>query len=98
MSENVYEVQWILDPGEPGRAGMYGTTTHRGTTPAAAALASAEILAHAVRESPGRPQLIIVRVSEKSSDRNLLSGSDLQAALRVAPEHLPLDVVHRPLC
>jgi hypothetical protein len=98
MQENVYQVQWILDPGDPGRAGLYGTTSHHGTTPAAAAIASAELLAHTVAQSGGRPQLLIVSVSEKLSDRNLLSGSDLQAALRFTQEQLPIDVVYRPLC
>lgn len=97
MRENLYRVQWILNPKEPGRAGLYGTTRHHGASPAAAAIASARSLCQAVDSSWERAQLFILRVCEEPDDRDLLSGNDLQAALRRS-DSLPLDVVYRPIC
>lgn len=97
MQENLYMVHWILNPRDPARAGLYGTTRHHGASPAAAAIASARSLSQAVDSSWGRAQLFILRVCEEADDRDLLSGSDLQAALRRS-DGLPLDVVYRPIC
>jgi hypothetical protein len=97
MQESVYKVQWILSPDDPERAGIYGTTSHHGASPAAAAIASAQSLSQAVDASWGRAQLFILRVYEELCERDLLSGSDFQAALRRS-DHLPLDVVYRPIC
>lgn len=98
MQESLYKVQWILNLDDPKRAGYYGTTNHLGSSPAAAALASAQTVSHAVEENWGRAQLHILRVSEELGDENLLSGSDLQAALRYSGSNLPIEVVYRPLC
>lgn len=98
MQESLYKVQWILNLDDPQRAGFYGTTNHLGASPAAAAIASAKTVAHALEESWGRAQLFILRVSEQLCDQNLLSGNDLQAALRRSEGNLPLEVVYRPLC
>src|SRR3546814_6242553 len=97
MRENLYKVQWILNLEDPKRAGFYGTTNHLGSSPAAAALASAQTVSHAVEEDWGRAQLLILRVSEERGDENLLSGNDLQAALRYYSNNLPIDVIYRPL-
>ena len=97
MQESLYKVQWILNPADLGRAGIYGTTSHHGASPAAAAIASAHSLSHAIDESWGRAQLFILRVYEELCDRDLLSSSDLQAALRRS-DNPPIDVVYRPLC
>lgn len=98
MPECIYKVQWILNLDDPDRAGLYGTTSHAGVSPAAAAIASAETVSHAVEDDWGRAQLLILRVSEESGEENLLSGNDLQTALRYASANLPIDVVYRPLC
>lgn len=98
MNENLYKVQWILNHDDPRRAGFFGTTNHLGASPAAAAIASAHSVSHAADESWGRAQLHILRVSGPLDDENLLSGNDLQAALRLCDAGLPIEVVYRPLC
>lgn len=98
MRENLYKVQWILNLEDPKRAGFYGTTNHLGTSPAAAALASAQTVSHAVEEGWGRAQLHILRVSEETGEENLLSDNDLQRALRYSTSSFPIEVVYRPLC
>jgi hypothetical protein len=98
MQESLYKVQWILNHDDPKRPGFYGTTNHLGASPAAAAIASAKSVSHAADDSWGRAQLHILRVSAHLDDENLLSGNDLQAALRLADSSLPIDVVYRPLC
>jgi hypothetical protein len=97
MQESLYKVQWILNHDDPKRPGFYGTTNHLGVSPAAAAIASAKSVSHAADDSWGRAQLHILRVSAHLDDENLLSGNDLQAALRLDAS-LPIDVVYRPLC
>jgi len=98
MSENLYEVRWILNHDDPERPGFYGTTKHLGISPAAAAIASARSVSNSADESWGRAQLHILRVSGVLDDENLLCAQDLQAALRLFDAGLPIEVVYRPLC
>ncbi len=98
MQESLYQVQWILNLEDPARPGFFGTTNHLGTSPAAAAIASAQSVSNAVEECWGRAQLHILRVSDEVGEKNLLSSHDLQAALRYVSDHIPIDVVCRPLC
>jgi len=98
MQEQLYKVQWILNPDDPSVAGLYGTTTHFGSSPAAAAIASARIVSRDAKERAGRAQMFILSVSEDESGENLLSSSDLQTALLRFDESLPFELVYRPLC
>lgn len=98
MGDCLYRVRWILNPLDPNRAGFFGTTNHAGHSPAAAAVASAEAIRQSIEESWGRVQLVILGVSAEQDDANLLSGTDLQMALRRADDSLTMDVVYRPLC
>lgn len=98
MQESLYQVRWILNPDDPALAGLYGTTSHFGSSPAAAAIASARIVSHDVRERWGRAQMLILSVCGNPGGENLLSGSDLQAALHRTHGSLPVELVYRPLC
>jgi hypothetical protein len=98
MQESIYKVQWVLNFDDDGKTGYYGTTSHRGASPAAAALASAQCLSHTIDQKYDHPQLYILRVTDENHEGNLLSGSDLQAALRRSFESLPFEVVYRPIC
>jgi hypothetical protein len=99
MAQDVpYQVRWILAPLDRERAGLYGTTTHPGRTPASAALASAESIMRSLPEDPGQAQIHILGVFADEPDRNLLSSDDLRMALRYHDKVLPLEIVCRPLC
>ncbi|WP_119460661.1 hypothetical protein [Rhodospirillaceae bacterium SYSU D60014] len=94
-----YKVRWIFAPSTPGRGGLYGTTTHQGATPAAAAVASAERLLNALPDEERNPaELLILSVFEEPDGENLLSAADLEATLRYHHTPLPCPVVYRPLC
>ena len=92
-----FTVRWILSPFDQDRAGLVGTTTHRGTNPAAAALASAESVLTALTPDQLDAEFHVLSVSAGEVDRNLLKGDDLRAALRFH-DRLPIRVVYRPLC
>lgn len=96
--EQLYKVQWILNPDDPSLAGLYGTTTHFGSSPAAAAIASARIVSRDAKERVGRAQMFILSVSGDDSRENLLSSGDLQTALVRFDEAFPFELVYRPLC
>jgi hypothetical protein len=99
LQDNTYKVRWILVSATPGRGGLYGTTTHEGATPAAAAVASAERLLSVIPDEDRKPaQFLILGVFDERDGRNLLSGDDLQATLRYHHTPLPCEVVYRPLC
>ncbi|MGH6959069.1 MAG: hypothetical protein ACREE7_01155 [Dongiaceae bacterium] len=93
-----YKVRWIVTPLDPDRSGHYGTTTHRGSTPAAAALASAESVMSALSDDLLGAQMHILSVFAEDTGGNLLSADDLRLALRYHPKVLPVDVICRPLC
>jgi len=97
-SDRAFKVRWIVAPSDPEEAGLYGTTTHPGNTPAGAALASAERLLLAMADESGSAAIHILSVSEEERGPNLLSGDDLRRALRRHPKELPVEVLYRPLC
>jgi hypothetical protein len=92
-----FTVKWILSPFDQNHAGLVGTTTHRGKTPAAAALASAESVLMTLNADQLDAEFHVLSVSADEVDRNLLKGDDLRAALRFH-DRLPIGVVYRPLC
>ena len=94
----LYKVRWIVSPLDHDRAGLFGTTTHDGCTPAAAALASAESVMNALSAEEHGAQFHVVSVSAEEAGGNLLSGEDLQAALRRHHRKFPIEIVYRPLC
>jgi hypothetical protein len=99
LRDNAYKVRWILVPTTPGCGGLYGTTTHEGATPAAAAVASAERLLDVLPDEDRKPaQLLILGVFEEPDGCNLLSADDLRATLRYHHTPLPCEIVYRPLC
>jgi hypothetical protein len=99
LRDNTYKVRWIFTPTTRGRGGLYGTTTHEGATPAAAAVASAGHVLNALPdEDRGPAQLLILSVFEAPEGKNLLSAADLEATLRYHHTVLPCEVVYRPLC
>ncbi len=98
MDSVPYKVRWILTPFDPDRAGHYGTTTHQGKTPAAAALASAESVMDALCDDALGAQMHILGVFAEEQGGNLLSADDLRLALRFHPKLLPVEVICRPLC
>jgi hypothetical protein len=97
-SELSYRVRWIVAPYDPQRAGVYGTTTHAGNSPAGAAIASAESVMDVLADDQREAQMYILSVFGAESDCNLLSGEDLRKALRRHDRILPFEVVYRPLC
>ena len=97
-TEASYRVRWIVAPRDPQRAGVYGTTTHAGSSPAVAAVLSAESVMDVLADDQREAQMHILSVFGADSDRNLLSGEDLRRALRCHDKVLPFEVVYRPLC
>jgi hypothetical protein len=93
-----YKVRWIVSPLDHDRAGLFGTTTHSGHTPAAAALASAESVMDALSAEELDAQFHVVSVWSGEVGGNLLSGDDLRAALRCHHRKFPIEIVYRPLC
>jgi hypothetical protein len=96
--ESSFTVRWILSPTDHDRAGLVGTTTHPGQSPAAAALASAESVLNALTGDQFDAEFHVLSVSVGEAGTNLLEGNELQAALRFHGRRLPIDVVYRPLC
>ena len=96
--ESSFTVRWILSPTDHDRAGLVGTTTHPGQSPAAAALASAESVLNALTGDQFDAEFHVLSVSVGEAGTNLLEGNQLQAALRFHDRRLPIDVVYRPLC
>lgn len=93
-----FTVRWILLLRGEQRGGLYGTTTHEAATPASAALASAETILRAVRSEVQPQEIHVLGVFDEPAERNLLSQTDLAAALRVHHRPLPCEVAYRPLC
>jgi hypothetical protein len=98
LQENTYKVKWILVPRDTTRHGLYGTTTHHGSTPAVAAIASAETILNALPDAPVPCDLQVLGVFSGREDRNLLNDEELQAAVRYHPKALPCGIACRPLC
>jgi hypothetical protein len=101
MDEKLFKVRWILAPADPEAAGVCGTTSHEGRSPAAAALAAARSISKAAPTHDGaRAQLLILSVAEDTfTDEdapNVLTGEALQAVARFAD--VPFDLVYRRLC
>ena len=95
---DLFTVRWILSPTDHDRAGLVGTTTHPGQSPAAAALASAESVLNALTGDQFDAEFHVLSVSVGEAGTNLLEGNELQAALRFHDRRLPIEVVYRPLC
>ncbi|MBX6322754.1 MAG: hypothetical protein IRY94_13065 [Rhodospirillaceae bacterium] len=93
-----YRVRWILLLRDQPKGGLCGMTTHEGATPAAAALAGADAVFHAVRRDCQPQELQVLGVFGEDDPRNLLSDQDLQAAVRYHHRPLPCAVTFRPLC
>lgn len=93
-----FTVRWILLLRDQERGGLYGTTTHEAATPASAALASAEAIFGAIRTEPAPQELHVLSVSDEPTEDNLLSETDLAAALRFHHRALPCPIAYRPLC
>jgi hypothetical protein len=95
--DHAYRVRWILLLRDQPKGGLYGMTTHEGATPAAAALAGADAVLHAVRGDCAPQELHVLGVFGDEGG-NLLSGAELQTALRYHHKALPCAVTYRPLC
>lgn len=93
-----YKVRWIVAPLDHEEAGLFGTTTHAGRNPAAAALASAESVMNALSDDARRAEFHVLSVSDSETGDNLLSGDDLRAALRFHDRKFPIEILYRPLC
>jgi hypothetical protein len=94
-----FTVRWILLLQDQQRGGgLYGTTTHEAATPASAALASAEAILGAVRTEPPPHEMHVLGVFDEPTEGNLLSQSDLAAAVRFHHRSLPCQIAYRPLC
>jgi hypothetical protein len=96
-TDHAYRVRWILLLRDQPKGGLYGMTTHEGPTPAAAALAGADAVLHAVRSDCAPEELHVLGVFDDDGE-NKLSGAELQAALRYHHKSLPCAVTFRPLC
>jgi hypothetical protein len=97
MHDKSYAVRWIVTPVEADKAGLYGTTTHLAPSPAVAALATVEQVT-ATAKLEGRFEFLILQVSEKGRDDDLLTEEMLMTSLRLAHSPPPCPVHHRPLC
>jgi hypothetical protein len=97
MYEKTYKVKWILVPSDHSRHGLYGTTTHHGSTPAVAAICSAETILKALPDAPRPCELQVLGVFDGDSE-NLLSDDELRATIRYHHRPLPCPVAYRPLC
>ena len=93
-----FTVRWILSPLDQDRVGLVGTTSHPGHNPAAAALASAELVLTVLTTDELDAEFHVLSVSACETGENLLDGNDLRAALRFHDRRLPIDVLYRPLC
>src|SRR6202008_3620127 len=80
--DSSFTVRWILSPTDHDRAGLIGTTTHPGRSPAAAALASAESVLNALTTDQFDAEYHVLSVSVGEAGANLLESNELQAALR----------------
>jgi hypothetical protein len=93
-----YQVRWILLLRDQHKGGLFGTTTHEGATPAAAAMASADAVLRSVNCGSPPQELHVLGVFDESDGvANLLSDNDLQAAVRYHPKRLPCAIAFRPL-
>jgi hypothetical protein len=97
-SDVPYRVRWIVAPLDHEQAGLFGTTTHAGRNPAAAALASAESVVNALSDDALSAEFHVLSVSASETGDNLLSGDDLRAALRFHDRRFPIEILYRPLC
>ena len=93
-----FTVRWILLLRNEQRGGLYGTTTHEAASAASAALASAEAILKAVHSDVQPQEIHVLGVFDEPAEANLLSETDLAAALRFHHRPLPCEVAYRPLC
>jgi hypothetical protein len=96
MHERLFTVRWILAPADPAQAGLCGTTTHSGSTPAAAAISAARSISVAAPSGLGPAQLLILSVAE--DDRSdVMTADALLLAVRSHPSDIPFEIVYRRL-